>query len=180
MTGKIPERLSWAVETLAIQPDDQLLEIGCGHGIAVSLICDRLLSGSIMAVDRSQKMIDVAQRKNEPHIAAGKAMFRAIALDQLDVASRCFNKIFAINVNVFWLNPARELALLRAMLEPEGRLYLFYEPPHSSKSQTIIDKVRMNLEKEAFSVREVLVNMHRVCITATVATPDERSPWRWP
>jgi cyclopropane fatty-acyl-phospholipid synthase-like methyltransferase len=178
VAAKIPERLSWAVETLAVQSDDRLLEIGCGHGIAVWLVCDRLLSGSITAIDRSQKMIEIAQYKNQQHIAAGKAIFHATALDWLDVASKCFNKIFAINVNVFWLKPARELAMIRAMLEPEGRLYLFYEPPDSSKSQAITDKVRMNLQQEAFSVREVLVNAHRVCIIATAETSGERSPWR--
>lgn len=176
MAAKIPERLSWAVETLAVQPDDQLLEIGCGHGIAVSLVCDRLLSGSITAVDRSLKMIEFAQHKNQSNIAAGRAIFHATALDQTDIASRRFNKIFAINVNVFWLIPTRELALIRVMLQPEGRLYLFYEPPDGSKSQAIIDRVRMNLEQEAFAMRDVLVNAHRVCIIATAAASDERSP----
>ena len=35
----VPERVAWAVEMLDIAPDDRLLEIGCGAGQAVSLIC---------------------------------------------------------------------------------------------------------------------------------------------
>ena len=36
MTGEqVPERIRWAVRTMAPGPDDHLLEIGCGPGVAV-------------------------------------------------------------------------------------------------------------------------------------------------
>src|SRR5919204_4227860 len=67
MASKPSERFVWAVDTLALDPGDRVLEVGCGHGVAVSLVCERLTSGRITAIDRSKKMIEMAARRNREH-----------------------------------------------------------------------------------------------------------------
>ncbi len=59
MAGKASERFVWAVDTLEVRPADRLLEVGCGHGVAVSLVCERLTTGTVTAIDRSPKMIEI-------------------------------------------------------------------------------------------------------------------------
>lgn len=75
MASKVSERFVWAVETLKIDPDHRVLEVGCGHGVAVSLVCERLgPGGRITAIDRSQKMIVAARRRNRLHVESGRAV----------------------------------------------------------------------------------------------------------
>jgi SAM-dependent methyltransferase len=133
MTSKaVPERISWAVRTLDPAPDDHLLEIGCGPGVAVSIVCEALTGGRILAIDRSPTAIARATRRNADCIAAGKAVLRAAALESLQPADllehgQGFDKVFAMNVNLFWVHsPARELDLIRTVLQPGGSLFLFY------------------------------------------------------
>ena len=57
MPAGIPERLTWAVEMLAVEPADQVLEIGCGTGVALSLLCERIDGGGVTAIDRSAVMV---------------------------------------------------------------------------------------------------------------------------
>lgn len=154
MPTKIPERLTWAVETLQITPTERILEIGCGHGIAAGLIAEHLTTGRLIAIDRSDKQIATARERYQPVIEAGKLEFHTAALHEATFDP--FDKIFAVNVNVFWLQPQRELEQLKKILKPEGQLYLFYQPPDASQAHELAAKVRHNLETHGFRVEGVL------------------------
>ena len=127
--ARAAERLTWAVGTLEVQPDDRLLEIGCGHGVAVSLVCERLAGGSVLAVDRSAKMIEMAARRNAAHVAAGRAAFQVAPLHEADLGGARFDVVYAIHVPVLLRgDPRRELAIVRAHLAPGGRFALPFQP----------------------------------------------------
>jgi cyclopropane fatty-acyl-phospholipid synthase-like methyltransferase len=153
------ERLVWAVRTLAVEPADRLLEIGCGHGVAVSLVCERLEGGTITAIDRSAKIIEAAKKRNADHVAAGVASFQTATLLDADLGDALFDKIFAINVGLFFRRrPVRELAILREHLAPDGRLFLFHEPPPGSTTPPIAAAVPALLERNGFTVAEILTH----------------------
>jgi cyclopropane fatty-acyl-phospholipid synthase-like methyltransferase len=156
VSQKIADRIAWAVETLDIQPGDRVLEIGCGHGVAVDLVCEKLTNGSITAIDRSDKMIAAAQKRNQAHIAAGKAHLQATTLAKADFGVARFNKIFAINVSLFWTNPAETLAIVKRYLAEGGALYIFHQPPVEQKTLAVADQLKTILPAHGFTVREVL------------------------
>ena len=156
---KAAERLLWAVDVLAVEPTDRFLEVGCGHGVAVSLVCEKLDGGSVTAIDRSAKMIESARKRNADHVASGVASFQTVSLDQADLGGTRFDKIFAINVGLFWRQrPVRELAILRAHLAPKGRLFLFHEPPPGSTGSPIAGAMPAVLESNGFTVTEILTH----------------------
>ncbi len=109
MASKPSERFVWAVDTLALDPADRVLEVGCGHGVAVSLVCERLTSGRITAIDRSKKMIEMAARRNREHVAGGRAVLKTDALEKADFGDERFDKVFAFNVAPFWHQPKEAL-----------------------------------------------------------------------
>lgn len=117
------------IERMKLRPEDRVLEIGCGHGIAASLICDRLTTGRYVAVDRSQKMIDAAMRRNAQFVGAGKAQFLLGDVRTIDLGDRLFDKIFAQRVRLFHDEPELAQALLKRWLAPRGKVFVEYDEP---------------------------------------------------
>ena len=157
MTGFIvAERLRWAVEILDPAPSDRLLEIGCGAGVAVSLVCERLAGGRIVALDRSRPMIDRASRRNRVHVDAGKAAFEAVALADADFGDLRFDKVFAVNVRLFREDAGREAEVLRRALVPDGALYLIQQHPSAERTRAVTDELTTALARNGFTVRDAM------------------------
>jgi ubiquinone/menaquinone biosynthesis C-methylase UbiE len=125
----VSERLRVIVERLDIRPGDRVLEIGCGHGVAATYVCERLDGGRLTAVDRSPKMIAAAARRNAAHVEAGRAEFLVAALEQLDLGDRRFDKAFAVRVGLFHREPERARRLVEPYLAPGGTLVAIFDPP---------------------------------------------------
>ena len=128
---KQDQRLLAIVDQLNVQPDDHILEIGCGHGIAATAICERLGAGRYTAIDRSPKMIDAASKRNAAHIQSGKAEFLVASLEDADLGRRRFNKILAVRVGLFHQHPDRARELAERWLAPNGVLLSVYDEPDS-------------------------------------------------
>jgi ubiquinone/menaquinone biosynthesis C-methylase UbiE len=129
----VSERLRAVVDKLDIRPDERVLEIGCGHGVAATLVCERLEEGHLTAVDRSAKMIQAATRRNAAYVEAGRAEFLVASLEDLDLGDRRFDKIFAVRVGLFHRDPERARRLVERWLAPGGEVFTFFDlPPEGS------------------------------------------------
>jgi ubiquinone/menaquinone biosynthesis C-methylase UbiE len=123
------ERLLRIVDALDIRPGERVLEIGCGHGVAATLVCERLDGGHLTAIDRSPKMIAAAARRNAAYVEAGIAEFLVATLEEADFGDRRFDAIFAVRVGLFHREPERARRLAERWLAPGGRLAAVFDPP---------------------------------------------------
>jgi ubiquinone/menaquinone biosynthesis C-methylase UbiE len=127
------DRLRAIVARLDIQPDHRVLEIGCGHGVAATFVCERLETGRLTAIDRSLEMIEAARSRNAPHVEAGRAEFLVMELERLDLGERRFDRVFAVRVRLFHREPQRARSLVEPWLAPGGRLTAFFDEPPKTR-----------------------------------------------
>jgi trans-aconitate methyltransferase len=152
----IPPRIRWAVELMDVQPSDHVLEIGCGNGAGAELICSRLQSGKLFAIDRSESGVDRTKRRNAKYVEAGRLTVRQIDLATLRVPVKRLNKVFAFNVNLFWVREcADEVALLHERVLPGGAVFLFYEANRAELVPTMVQQASAALRAGGFRVSVV-------------------------
>lgn len=123
------DRLRRIVDDLDLSPDHQVLEIGCGHGVAADLICRRLDGGRLVAVDRSDKMIAAAAKRNAEHVRAGRLELVVSSFEDLDLGDQRFDVLLAVRVGLFHREPERARARSARWLAPGGRVVSIYDGP---------------------------------------------------
>jgi SAM-dependent methyltransferase len=112
------------LDILEIKDQDNVFEIGYGHGIGI----ERILSKnncSISGIDFSELMYKEAAKRNKRHIELNNAKlyfgdFLTFKLDELR-----FDKIFCINVIYFWDNLEKPFLAIRNGLKNNGS-FCFY------------------------------------------------------
>ena len=119
------ERLRRVVDRLDVRPGERVLEIGCGHGVAATLVCER--GARLTAIDRSSKMVEAAARRNAAYVAGGTAEFLVARLEDADLGDQRFDKIFAVRVGLFHREPERARLLAERWLAPGGVLVTEYD-----------------------------------------------------
>jgi cyclopropane fatty-acyl-phospholipid synthase-like methyltransferase len=98
-TGLSP-RLAAVVDALPLEPHLRVLEIGCGPGAAARAVAARLITGHILAIDRSATAVVQAQAGSADEIASGRMSVRQAAVEDfvLEADEEPFDLVFAVRV----------------------------------------------------------------------------------
>lgn len=129
-----------AAEVLALlelHGNERILDIGCGDGRVTARIAQRLLTGSILGIDASRRMIDLAMTQQVPNLHFAVA----------NAASLSFRNEFDLVVSfnaLHWLpDPNPPLRGICAALKPHGRAQLRLVPDGERKSlETVLEETR--------------------------------------
>ncbi len=112
------------IDTLAVQPEDSVLELGFGGGAALLEIARRAPKGKITGVDFSPEMVRGALRDFADMVCLGRADFHEADVVQLPFADHSFHKVLTVNTIYFWPDPVAGLREIRRVVKPGGKLVI--------------------------------------------------------
>lgn len=133
-----------AADALDLQPEDDLLDVGCGAGV---LLCDRAAEVRYVAgIDASEIQVGLARQRLAERIAQGTAQIVLGDAAALPWEDGRFSAVASVNCLKFVTDPERALREMCRVLRPGGRLVHLTEAP-------ITDPARSG-EVDAFGIRQ--------------------------
>ena len=121
-------RNTWAVSLLDVRPEDRVLEIGFGPGIAIRELGRLAPYGYVCGIDHSELMLRRAKRLNAEGIERGVVDLRLASVDNLPAFDEPFDKVLAVNAMMFWGEPVSRLEQLRRLLRSGGLIAVAHQP----------------------------------------------------
>jgi ubiquinone/menaquinone biosynthesis C-methylase UbiE len=110
-----------AVQALDIQPNDHILEVGFGGGVALYKILKNIHGGFVAGIDYSPEMVKRGKRKFQKSIASGKMTLVEGNVTSMPFDDVSFDKVCTINTIYFWPDPTAGLKEILRVLKPGGR-----------------------------------------------------------
>jgi ubiquinone/menaquinone biosynthesis C-methylase UbiE len=114
----------FAVEMLDVQPDDQALEIGFGHGRTIRMIAERARAGFVAGIDLSDVMVRQAAKYNLDLIVSGRVEVCQGSVADLPYEYGRFTKALAVNSYQYWPNAELNLVEMRRVMRDGGLLVI--------------------------------------------------------
>ena len=120
------------LDRMRLEPDDNVLDLGCGVGWLTRLVAEQVPEGRVVGVDVSDEMIRRARRR---HYDLDNAMFVAGEADQIPWDANFFTRVISVESAYYWPDPAAGLREIFRVMREGGSLWVlinFYrENPHS-------------------------------------------------
>ncbi len=113
-----------AVERLHLKEGDRVLDMGCGTGLNLPLVLDRIGSGSVTGVDLSHGMLRRARRQAEQCEAENRVRLVQGAAGEIAFPLRHFDAVIATYLLTTVPEYERAIDGLLHTLKPGGRLVL--------------------------------------------------------
>jgi SAM-dependent methyltransferase len=154
-----------AVERTQLQPNDLVVDIGCGSGEAVREVATRLQEGRVTGVDPTPAMIRIARELSASHPKWDRIQYTEGSAEDLPLPAASATVAMAINSLHHWRDAGAGLTEVKRILVPGGRLLIADEEPakgrwgHGSGPLTDPAVVVRTVERAGFV--EVETSRHR-------------------
>jgi ubiquinone/menaquinone biosynthesis C-methylase UbiE len=171
-------RNSRTLDLLDIQPEDRILEVGFGPGVALARAAALATAGKVVGIDHSELMLRQARRRNAKAISAGHVELLLGSAEALPPLEGRFDKVVAVNVYMFWMDPVSVLSGLRQVMNPGAFIALTLQPRRrgATADDTRVAAERMSASLQAAGFGEVRTEILEMAPAPAACALGRRPP----
>jgi len=148
---------AWALELLALDPLDRVLEVGFGPGELVRQMAERVGRGQVAGVDSSELMVRQARQRNAAKVQSGQVSLTMGSVSALPYEGRSFDKVVTVNSIHFWPDMVQGLREVGRVLRAGGRLVIVLLDHRAASDEAIVE-VRSTLVKAVLGAGFTIVS----------------------
>lgn len=155
---------------IKLSPSQTVLEIGPGNGVLMQQLLEKEPTLSLVGIDFSKDMVDVANELNESFVSKGTMSFKEASVSSIPFEENSFDHICTINTLYFWPTPLEDAKEVLRVLKPKGSLTIAIRPKEDLKNLEVTKYGFTHYGKE--DVEELLLKAG----FTTVASFMEKDP----
>jgi arsenite methyltransferase len=122
-----------AIEYMNVQPDDRILDVGCGSGWATRLMARKAAAGRVVGIDISDEMIELARSTS---LEFPNVQYEVATAESLPFSDNEFTQVFSMESLYYYSNMVAALREIHRVTTDGGSfvtvidLYLENSPSH--------------------------------------------------
>jgi SAM-dependent methyltransferase len=163
---------------LDIEPNQNVVELGCGSGYALAEATKRAAGGHVLGLDVSETMVAMATNRSREAVKRGAVSVRQIDGVDLGLEPASVDRFYSVHTLYFWQDVPEMLRQVRESLRSRGRLVLTFRPEGPKIPERFRDaayrfyaepEVQQLLIQAGFSEIRLVRHKNVVCVVASVS-----------
>ena len=141
--GGHAQMANWALSSVQIKEDDQILDIGCGGGANIARLLQRAPKGVVQGIDYSSVSVAKSSKVNAKAIAEGRCKVQEASVVKLPFVENTFDLVTAFETIYFWPDIEHCFGEVKRVLKPGGQFVIVNESdgsgPMDAKWESLIE-----------------------------------------
>lgn len=180
MNGGVHAKMAqWALSSVAIKDDSNVLEIGCGGGGNIARLLQRVPKGSVTGIDYSSVSVMKSKKVNNKAIKEGRCEVWEASVTKLPFGENAYDLVTAFETIYFWPDIEHCFGEVKRVMKPGSTFVIVNESdgtgPNDAKWESMIegmhtytpDEVRTHLGNAGFKNISVRIDEAKHWLMAT-------------
>lgn len=153
-----------------------IIDIGCGGGIAIKHFTKKFREGHIYGIDISPDMVNLAKRLNRKAISEKRVEIFTANVEEIDLGDKRMDLVTVFDNINFWNNYEASLANIKRLLGKNGRLVIVNAYPEKGTKWyefvkfKDVNEYQQLLEKNGFQLTNQKMMGHTVVLEGKQVT----------
>ena len=117
----------WGLNTVEIDHDFTILDVGCGGGKTITKLANLAFKGKVYGIDCSKDMVEYSKEVNRDLITQNRVSITEGSVDKTNFPDNFLDLVTAIETYYFWPNLQDGFQEIHRILKPQAHLLMINE-----------------------------------------------------